>query len=69
MSMCVHFRLSISPILAPVSLSSCRSADVFFPLADISVSISVSVGMKGSSLCFAYVGCVHVLPMYLMYPL
>jgi len=69
LSMCVHNSFSISPILAPVSLSSCRSVDVFRVPADISVSISVSVGMNGIWFSFVYFGCVHVLPMYFMYPL
>jgi len=60
--MCVHWSFSISPILAPVSLSSCRSVAVFGVPADIRVSISVSVGMNGSPFSCVYFGCVHVLP-------
>jgi len=50
-SRCCHFKNSISPILAPVSLSSCSSAAVFGCPALIRLSISCSVGMKGSSFC------------------
>ena len=50
-SRCVHLRASISPILAPVSLSSCSSAAVFGCPALIRLSISCSVGMKGISFC------------------
>ena len=63
-SMCVHCSFSISPILAPVSLSSCRSAAVFGLPADIRESISASVGMNGSLLSCVYFGSVHVLFMY-----
>jgi len=62
-STCVHFKNSVSPILAPVSLSSCRSAAVFGLPALIRLSISCSVGMKGISFCSMYFGGVHVLPM------
>ena len=63
-SMLIHFRRVISPILAPVSLSSCRSVDVLVVPAEIRESISFSVGMYGKPCCLAYFGCVHVLPMY-----
>ena len=63
-SMFNHFRRVISPILAPVSLSSCRSVDVLIVPAEIRESISFSVGMCGSLCCLAYFGCVHVFPMY-----
>jgi len=45
-SMCIHFNFSISPILAPVSLSSCSNVAILRLEADISASISCSVGMK-----------------------
>lgn len=51
--------------IAPVSLSSCRSADILSFPEVISVSISVSVGMNCSPLSLVYLGIAHVLPMYL----
>jgi len=60
-SMCVHCSFSISPILAPVSLSICRSVAVFVPADEIRLSISVSVGMNGSVFSWVYLGFVHVL--------
>jgi len=50
-STCCHFKNSISPILAPVSLSVWSSAAVFGCPALIRLSISCSVGMKGISFC------------------
>ena len=64
-SMFDHFRRSISPILAPVSFSSCRSVEVLVVPEEIRESISFSVGMNGKPCCLAYFGCVQVLPMYL----
>ena len=64
LSMCVHCSFSISPILAPVSLSSCRSVAVLGEPADIRLSISVSVGMNGILLSCVYFGSFHVLFMY-----
>ena len=62
--MCIHCRVFISPILAPVSFSVCKSVEVLgFPIA-IRVSNSCSVGMNGSPLSCVYFGCCHVLPMY-----
>ena len=46
--MSVHFVRAISPILAPVSLSSCKSVEVFVVPANISESSSISVGMNGN---------------------
>ena len=68
-SMSIHFSIVASPIRAPVSFSSCRSAALFVPDAVISWSISCSVGMKGILSSGLYVGFSHVLPMNFMYPL
>jgi len=60
--MFTHSVFVASPILAPVSLSSCRSVAVLGVPADIRVSISASVGMNGIPFSCVYRGCVHVLP-------
>ena len=64
-SMCVHSSFGISPIRAPVSLSSCKSVAVLGEPAEIRLSISCSVGMNGSPCSLVYFGCIHVLPKYL----
>ena len=64
-SMFTHLVFVISPIRAPVSFSSCNSIAVLGVPADISVSISASVGMNGIPFSCVYRGCVHVLPMCL----
>ena len=51
-----------------VSLRYWRSVAVFCLLAEIRLSISISVGMNGSGDSLVYFGGVHVLPMYFMYP-
>ena len=67
--MCTHLRNSVSPILAPVSLISCRRVAVFGAADAISMSNSSSVGMNGSPVFSVYFGFCHFLPMNLRYPL
>lgn len=67
-SMSVHLVSVASPILAPVSLSSCRSRLVFGVPLFISVSSSFSVGMNGKAVCFLYFGLSHFFPIYFKYP-
>jgi len=57
-----------SPIRAAVSLMYWSSVAVFCLLAEIRLSISISVGMNGSGISLVYFGDVHVLLRYLMYP-
>ena len=64
----VHLSLHASPILMPVSLSSCRSAASLGLDAAISVSISSSVGMKGFRCSGVYLGLFQILPMNVRYP-
>lgn len=64
----VHSSLHASPILMPVSLSSCRSAASLGLDAAISVSISSSVGMKGFRCSGVYFGLFHIFPKKLRYP-
>ena len=64
----VHLSLHASPILMPVSLSSCRSAASLGLDAAISVSISSSVGMKGFRCSGVYFGLFHIFPKKLRYP-
>lgn len=62
-SMSVHCKKSkISPILAPVSLSVCRAVAVFGVPAEIRLSNSFSVGIKGIFLCILYFGFFHFFP-------
>ena len=67
-SMSVHLARAISPILAPVSLSSCSRVDVFIVPAVIRESISFSVGMNGKPSSLVYLGLFHSLFMYFKYP-
>ena len=63
MSKFVHFSLAASPNLAAVSFSSWRSIGVFPLLVPvISMSTSFSVGMKGTSCVFVYLGLSHCIP-------
>lgn len=62
-SMSVHLTRSISPILAPVSLSDCRRHAVFGLPALIRVSSSSSVGINGGGACCFQCGRFHVLPL------
>jgi len=66
--MSAHFSLSISPIRAPVSFSSCKSVEVFVVPDAIRESTSFSVGMKGIFDCIVYFGFVHVFPINRKYP-
>jgi len=61
-SISVHFRRAISPILAPVSLSSCKSVAVFGVAEHIKESSSFSVGINGNLCSLEYFGGCHVLP-------
>lgn len=64
-SRCCHCSLATSPILIPVSFSSCKSVAVLCVAAAIKESNSCSVGMNvGFSSC-VYFGRVHVLPINL----
>jgi len=60
-SISVHFSRSISPILAPVSLSSCKGVVVFGVPEHIKESSSFSVGINGNLCSLAYFGGCHVL--------
>ena len=66
-STCCHLSFAISPILAAVSFSSCRSVAVFGCPAAIRLSSSSSFGMNGSGSSIVYVGLAHVLPVYFRY--
>ena len=68
-SMSVHFAVSTSPILAPVSFSICRSVAVLGAAPAISASISCSVGMNGSFVSRLYFGLFHVFPINFKNPL
>ena len=68
-SMSIHLAVDISPILAPVSFRSWSSVAVFAEPADISVSISFSVGMNGIRDSFVYFGFIHFFPINSTYPL
>jgi len=68
-SICDHSRGAISPIRAPVSLSSCMSVAVVGLADAMRLSISCSVGMYGGVNSRLYCGSVHVLFMDLRYPL
>ena len=63
--MSVHWILAASIVLAPVSFSSSRSADMLIDAAAISWSISVSVGMNGIDISAWYVGLFHWILLYL----
>ncbi len=64
-SMSRHLSCRASPDLAPVSLSSCRNVEVFFPQQAIKASMSFSSGVQGFFACSLYFGFVHVSPMNL----
>jgi len=63
-SMSIHLSCMASPMRAPVSLSSWRKADVLVLPADMSESISCSVGMNAIGFSFMYLGAFQVFPMY-----
>ena len=65
----VHCVWSISPIRAPVSLSSCKSVAVLGAAPDIKASISCSVGMNGIGVSRLYLGFSHVFPINFKNPL
>ena len=58
--MSVHFSSCASPILIPVSLSSCRSVASLCLHDAIKMSISDSVGINGSVSSALYFGCSHL---------
>jgi len=68
-SMSVHCIEVASPILIPVSYSSCSSVLVVFPVPAISCFTSSSVGKNGSFCGIVFFGFVHSIFLFVVYVL